>query len=504
MDYLTTVSQGLLLVLSWPNLLFPLGGTFLAMIVSFLPGVSGVTLMALALPLTLGLEPVQVILLYGAFVGGATFMGSITAILFNVPGAAPNAATMLDGHPLARRGEARTAIGCAAAASASGSIVGVVVLFAVLPPARSLLLSFGPLEFLLLGLWGLCTVVMVGRASVFKGVAMVGLGLALALVGRDPRTAEPRWTLGSDYLVDGLPLVPVLLGIFAIAEMIHLIASKRERIADLAGNVCLGGSVREGALAVVRHPILFLRCSMIGTLVGIIPGIGGTVASFVAYGHAVQTARPPTRFGEGDIRGVLAPEAAHDAKDGGSLLPVLAFGLPGSEGTAVLLAVLVLHGFVPGREMLDAQLVVSSALIWALLLSNCLTSVVGVLMARQLARITQVRTVLLIPWILGLVAVASIGYRGNPLDLLLACAFGLFGYLLSRFGWPRVPFVIAFVLATVIEDNLLLFLRLHELGRIGMFDRPVAMVLAGLLVLTFGCALLRFARTRATLGPEAS
>ena len=191
--------DGLGLVIVWPNILYPVIGTLLAMVVSFLPGISGVTLMALALPLTFSWSPLEVVLLFGALVGGATFMGSVTAILFNVPGTAPSAATMLDGHPLAQQGAARMALGCAATASALGSTIGVGILIGLLPVVRPLLLSFGPLEFLLLCVWGLTTVAMVG-GSPMRAWAMAGLGLTLAFIGRDPRTADPRFTFGADYL----------------------------------------------------------------------------------------------------------------------------------------------------------------------------------------------------------------------------------------------------------------------------------------------------------------
>jgi putative tricarboxylic transport membrane protein len=474
--------QGLALVFAWPNILYPVIGTLLAMVVSFLPGVSGVTLMALALPLTFSWTPLEVVLLFGALVGGATFMGSVTAILFNVPGSAPSAATLIDGHPMARQGEARTALACAATASALGSTIGIGVLILLLPVIRPLLLAFGPLEFLLLCVWGLTTIAMVGGRPV-RAWAMAGLGLALAFVGRDPRTADARFTFGTDYLQDGLAVVPVLLGLFAVAEIMRLVASGRKTIAvDDAG--VLRGSMRAGVWSVLRHPGLLLRCSLLGTVIGMIPGVGGTVASFVAYGHAVQTAKPPSQFGNGDIRGVLAPEAAHDAKDGGSLLPTLAFGIPGSEGTVLLLAALSLHGLAPGRALLEIQLPLVFVLIWALFLSNWLTSLLGLAVSGPLARLMVIRTDLLTPVMLALVALAAVAYRGEPLDLLLAAAFGVVGYYLVKHGWPRVPLVIAFVLGAVLEDNLLLTWRLAGLGRIGLSQRPAAIALALMILAT--------------------
>lgn len=482
MSFFEAGVQGWAIVLAWPNLAYPVVGTLLAMLAAFLPGLSGVTVMAMALPLTLAWEPIPALLFFAALVGGGTFMGSVTAILFNVPGSSPSAATLIDGYPMARNGEARTAIACSAAASALGSTFGIVILVLLLPWVRSLLLSFGPPEFLMLTVWGLATVALLGRGNWLKGLAAAGIGLLLAMIGRDPQTAEDRYTLGLDYLQEGLTVIPVLLGLFALTETIELMASQRASIAGELGPRAMRGSVREGIAAVWRNFGLFLRSSAIGTVIGAIPGVGGTVASFVAYGHAVQSSPDPERFGKGDVRGVLAPEAAHDAKDGGSLLPVLAFGIPGSEGTVMLLVLFEQHGIVPGRELMSAHLPLVFALIWALFLSNWLTSLVGLAVSGPLARITVLRTQILAPIILCLAAVGAIATRGLLGDLLVAAAFGVFGYLMRRHGWPRVPLAIGFVLGRPFETNLLLTLRLQELGRIDLLGRPIVLALALLIL----------------------
>ncbi|WP_068110987.1 tripartite tricarboxylate transporter permease [Tropicimonas marinistellae] len=481
-EILDSALEGLRLVFAWPNLIYPVAGTLLSMLFAFLPGLNGVTLMAIAITMTLSWDPVQIVLIFGAFVGGATFMGSITSILFNVPGSAPNAATLVDGHPMAEAGKARTAIACAASSSALGSTFGIIILLALLPFMRPLILSFGPPEFLLLAIWGLSMVAMLSGGLSAKGIIMTGIGLLLAFIGTSPLSATDRFTMGTDYLVDGLPIIPMLLGLFAVSEAIHLSQSERKSISGRLQAEELSGSITEGCLAPFRHAWLTLRCSFIGTIVGIVPGIGGTVASFVSYGHAVQTARDKEQFGKGDIRGVIAPEAASDAKDGGSLFPVLAFGIPGSEGTVLLLTALMVHGIVPGRALLDDQLPLVFALIWSLFFSNWLTSILGVAISGQLARITLIQTRFLVPVIFALVAVAAIVNRGRPEDLILAAVFGLFGYALKVYRWPRVPLVIALVLGGMFETNLHLTMRLYSFGRIDLLDRPVALVLLALLI----------------------
>jgi TctA family transporter len=472
--------EGLALVCSWPNILYPLGGTFLAMMVAFLPGVSGATLMTLAIPFTLSWDPVHVVLTFGGLVGGATFMGSVTAIVFNVPGTGPSAATLVDGHPMARQGLARTALGAAALSSALGSTFGIAVLILLVPVMRPAVLAFGPPELLLLTVWGLTTLAAISGGRSARALALAGLGLVLAFIGHDPRTGAPRLTFGSLYLWDGLGLVPVMLGVFSVAEVIGLAAAGRSTISGETRAAALGGSVADGARAVVKHLGLVVRSGAIGTVIGIVPGVGGTVASFLAYAHAVRTAKGPSRFGNGDVRGVIAPEAAHDAKDGGSLVPTLALGIPGSEATAVLMAALVLHGLAPGRDLLQTGLPLVFVLIWSLFLSNWVTSLAGLALVTPLARLTVVHLRLLTPLLLVLATLGAYLSRGRLADVALAFGFGIAGYYLKKHGWPRIPFVIALLLGGAFESNLHLSWQLVELGRVDVLTRPILLVLVAL------------------------
>jgi putative tricarboxylic transport membrane protein len=472
--------EALSLVLSWPLILYPVVGTLLAMVFSISPGLNSSTLMALAIPLTLGWDPLPLMLIFGAFVGGATFMGSVTAILFNIPGKAQNAATMLDGYPMTQLGQARTAIGCAAASSALGSTAGIMILIALIPVLRGAAMSLGPVEYLMLSIWGLTMLAALAGRSLVKGLAMAGLGLQLAFVGYDPRTAELRFTFGFDYLAEGISLVPAFLGLIALAEVIDLIAGRRETLSGMPTQTKPGGSSAEGIRAVFRNFGLFLRSSLIGTVIGAIPGVGSSVAGFIAYGHASQSARGKAKFGHGDIRGVLAPEAANDAKDGGALIPTLALGIPGGTGTAVLLGALALHGLVPGTQMLTDHLVLVFALIWSLFISNWLTSMLGLMIVSPMARLGTVRTSRLVPAILVLAAIGSFQFRGVFADVLCAFAFGVLGYFMKRHDWPRIPLVIALALAPLFETNLHLTLQLVELGRIDFWSRPIVVLLVAL------------------------
>ncbi len=464
-------------------------GTLVGMFFGILPGVSGVTAMALLIPLTFAWNLIPIILLFGSIYGGGTYCGSITAILVNIPGTAPNAATCLDGYPMAQRGEAKTALGASASASALGAAFGVFVLIAMLPLMRATVLAFGPSEFFMLAILGLAVIAVVSQGNLIKGLAAGGIGLLLAFFGRDPITGALRFTFGTLYLQDGIRLIPLFLGIFAVTEMISLAASRRKTISGMERLEQLTGSLWKGIFSIFRHFGLFIRSSIMGTIIGMIPGIGGTVASFVAYGHAVQTTKGSSQFGKGDIRGVIAPEACNDAKDGGSLVPVLAFGIPGSEGATLVMVAMILHGLIPGRQLMTENLHIAFLLIWALFISNQLTSILGVMIINQVTRLTVIRTHLLVPFIFILAVVGAYAERNAMGDVLLTFIFGLLGYLMKKHQYPRVSLVIALILGELFEVNFRQAMRLYDFGRLNFFDRPIFLAL---LVLTFVSLLYPF------------
>jgi putative tricarboxylic transport membrane protein len=339
-------------------------------------------------------------------------------------------------------------------------------------------------ELLLLVAWGLVAIAVITRGGIVRAGVATGLGLLLSFVGHDPVTGELRFTSGTLFLWDGISLVPAMLGLFSIAEMVSLGVSGRESISGVGTADRLTGSVIAGARAVFQHFGLFLRSSVIGTVVGAIPGIGGTVASFLAYGHAAQSAKDGGRFGQGDIRGVLAPEAAHDAKDAGALVPVLAFGIPGSDATAVLMAALVLHGLAPGRELMTTELPLVFALIWSLFLSNWVTSLLGLALVSPLARLTAVRVGVVVPLVLALATVGAFAEQHRVGDVVIATVFGAAGYYMKKHGWPRIPLVVALLLGPSLERHLHVTLRLHTLDRLDLAARPLLLLLGVLLAAT--------------------
>lgn len=498
MSSLDALLTGMSNVFSWPGILIPVAGTLLAMVASFLPGLGNASVAVLAMVLTLNWEPTSVLLLFGALTGGATFMGSITAIIFNIPGSVSSTPALLEGYPLSQRGLTRTAIACAATASAVGSVFGVLLLLAVLPVVEPLILKVGPLEILLIGVLGLLTIVAMPSKSKLKSACMVGLGLLFAMVGSEPLQGLPRWTFGSMELGAGIGMVPMIMGIFTISELIEWMKPVPVLGPETIKKASDQDSTRQGIYSVFKNWGLTLRCSAIGSLVGMVPGIGGTVAGFVAYGHAVQSnPKEQQTFGHGNIKGLIAPEAAVDAKDGGSLLPTLALGLPGSEACVILLAVFSMHGLVPGTPMLTTHLALTYTLVLALLFSNLLTSATGVLLAPALSKLGNLRIHRIALPCLLLCIFSAVQLEGRIMDLYVMLFFGVLGYFWRTYDWPRIPFVIAFVLASVIEKNLALTYQLTAVGRIDMLNSVMALGAVFAALLAMGWLWVKKSRTDA-------
>ncbi len=475
------------------ELLFLMLGMAIGLIFGAIPGLGGSCALALLMPLTYGLEPITALALSGGVMGAVPMGGSITAILLNTPGTAPNAATCLDGYPLAKQGKAGLAIGAAASANSIGGIIGTISVLAVLPIAKDLVLAFGPPEFFVLAVLGLITVATASRGKLLRGLITGALGLMISFVGYNDVVGGERFTLGIGYLWDGVHLVPALIGLFAVAEMINL-SVKGGSVSGDARNVEIT-SMWSGALETFRHWPTVLRGSLIGTVVGAIPGVGGVVASFLSYSMTVQASKDPESFGKGNIKGVIAPEAAINAKDGSALIPTLAFGIPGGAEMAVFLGILVLHGMQPGPMILTQNQAEIYGLIWALTASCLLASFIGLLVVRPLAMITLVDSEILVPAVICVALVGSYAVDAEIENVVVTAIFGLLGYLMIRFDYPRLTVVIAMVLGGTAERNYYQSMIMGD-GHWSIFvSRPIAAILvAGIVALLAWPALRGFAR----------
>jgi putative tricarboxylic transport membrane protein len=485
------VLQAFLGVLTSGSVMFVFIGVLLGLCFGMIPGLGGTTALALLIPITFSMESLDAMYLAGGVMGATSFGGSITAILLNTPGTAPNAATTFDGYPMAQQGRAGQAIGASATASAMGGLLGLFTLILFIPLAKEIVLLFGPVEFLLLTVLGLVAIAVSSRGKLLRGLIAGGFGLMFAFVGVDTISGATRFTLDTDYLWDGIPLVPTLTGLFAISQMIELalkggsVVSSNTTIASISG-------IWQGAAAVFKHWTVMVRGSVIGTIIGAIPGLGGTVASFIAYTSTVQSSRDPSSFGKGNIVGVIAPESANNAKDGGSLVPTVAFGIPGSAETAVFLGILVLHGIEPGPSLLLQNEREIYGLIVALTLSAVGASVIGLLTARWLVRITFVNVNILVPLVVTISLTGVYVLQGKPGDVLLALIMGIFGYLMIRFDYPRLTLVIALVLGETAERSFHQSLLISDQNLVGLImDRPQAIILVLATLLTLMLPALR-------------
>lgn len=461
-------------------------GLFIAAVVvglffGVVPGLGGKLAIVLFIPFAMSLEPEKGLVFLVAMHSVVHTGGSVPSILFGVPGTGPDAATVVDGYPLAQQGQAGRALGASLCASAIGGIIGALFLLAMLPIITPIVLAFSPAEFFLLAILGIVLISAVSGNSLRKGVIVGCFGLCLSFVGLSPETGEPRYTFGRLFLWDGVDFVTAVLAIFAVPELISLgvrggaIASKTDvkhyRMSE----------VLRGMRDVLRHRWLAFRTSLIGALVGLIPGLGGDAASWICYGHAVQTSREPERFGNGAIEGVIAPETANNSKEGGALLPTLLFGLPGSSGMAILLGAMVALGVQPGPQILIERPNLIWTLFGVLVLANVLGVAVLLAIAPRLARVARVRAAPLIPVILSLSLLGSYLSALNWQHLLVFLALGIFGYALKQFEWPRAPFVIGLALGGIAEVSLFQALALWGGS---FFMRPLSLVLLAMIALS--------------------
>lgn len=481
-------------VLAWPTIGILVIGTLIGLVFGMFPGLGGPVALALLIPVSFGMDQGNAMVLFGGAMGGVTFGGSITAILINTPGTAPNAATMFDGYPLAREGRAGEAIGASAISSAIGAIIGVMILILMIPVARNIILAFQPPEFFWLAVLGLTVIAAVSQDNMIKGLISGGLGLLVSFIGWTGVVSTYRYGFGTDYLWDGINVVIALLGVFAVAEIINL-TTENKTISKTGATSDWHDTISGVKQALAKWPLL-VRSSIIGTLIGIVPGAGGTVATFIAYMQAQMTSKDPDSFGKGNIEGVIASESANDAKDGGALLPTVVFSVPGSAVMVVLLGAFLLHGVTPGRALLTDDLPILATLIVALVFSNILTSAIGIVSANQLSRLTRVPIKLIVPTVLAVVFVGAYVLRNNIIDIGAVIVFGLLGYWMISFGYSRVAFVLGLILGPIAERGFLQGLAISDTGAWIFVTRPISLLLIALTLLSLSLPLVRNLRNR--------
>lgn len=470
---------GLLTAFRWDMLLAMFVGVVGGVVVGVLPGLTSTMGVALLIPVTFGMPPAVGLAMLGGMYCASTYGGSITAILLNIPGTPSACVTMLDGHPMAKRGEAARAIATATIASCVGGQLSNLCLLLMAPPLALFALKFGSLEYFLIALFGITIIASMSEKDLIKGLISGVLGFFLSMIGTHPLTGFQRFTFGQPALYDGISIVVALIGLYSVPEVIEMIRESR------TGERRLNARVDRGLVFYMKeyfeHKVVALRAAIIGIIIGIAPGAGGSVAAFVAYHDAKRTSKHPERFGTGIIEGVLAPETANNAEVGGALIPTITLAVPGSAVTAVFLGALMIHGLRPGPGLFTTHANVTYGFIFSMFLSNLIFVPVGLFIARYGARLIEAPVSLLAPSIMALSVIGSYAIQGSMEDVLIMLGMGLIGCMLTSFGVPREGMVLGLVLGSMAEGELARALSLvhGDLGRLmlQMATRPIALVI---------------------------
>ena len=486
---------GLGLVFQWPTIGFLFLGVGIGMWIGAVPGLGGVIGLILLLPFTFDMEPVNAFaLLLGMFAVTST-SDTIASVMLGIPGTAASQATILDGYPLAQKGQAARAFGAAFTVSAFGGVFGALILAVSLPIILPIIVAFASPELFMLGVLGVTMVGALSGGSMLKGLTIALLGILMSTVGYADSDPIPRYYFGTDYLLDQLPLIPVVLGLFAIPELMEL-AIRNVSISRVPKEQSEGGGMLEGVRDAFRNWWLATRCAAIGTYIGMLPGLGAAIVDWVAYGHAVQSAKDKTRFGSGDIRGVIAPEAANNATRGGSLLPTVAFGIPGSLGTAILLSVLLIVGLKPGPDMLTTELHITFSMVWTLVVANIAAAGLLMIWSRQVARVAFLPGHLVVPGVIVFVFMGA-WLAGVALgDWISLLVMGIIGFIMKRGGWPRPPLILALILGGIMETRFQISMVAND--GYSWFGRPIVLVILALVVLTVFFGVRSYLRDRAS------
>lgn len=457
---------------SWTLLMLGIG-VIMGLVLGIIPGIGGLAGTALLLPFTFSMDPIAAMaLLLG--LGATTSTGDpIPAVLFGVPGGAGSAATVLDGLPMAKRGEASRALSASYMSSLMGGLFGAALMGITIPILRPIMLYIGSPELLAFSVLGISFVATLSGNTPLRGLASAGLGIMIAMIGSDPQTGTLRYTFDTLYLWEGAPLTAVVLGLFALPELADLAISRTAISGNMAKTDKMG--MLQGARDCFKHWWLILRCSWIGAGLGAIPGIGGSVVDWVAYGHAARTEKGAQQtFGKGDVRGVIASESSNNAKEGGALVPTVAFGVPGSAGMAILLGAFMIHGLVPGPDMLSKHLHVTYSMVWSIALANILGAGLCYLFSEQFAKLATLRYTLILPTVLGIIYIGAFQGSRNWGDLWMLLIIGLLGWTMKQLKWPRPPLILGLVLGDIIERYL--FISIQRYG-VDWFARPIVIVI---------------------------
>jgi len=447
------------LIFSGAHFLYLLLGVVMGIFIGILPGLGGIVGFSILMPFIYGMDPVSALAMLIGLIAVIPTSDTFTSVLMGIPGSSASQATVLDGFSLAKQGQAARALSAAFSASLFGGLFGALILTLIVVIAKPIILFFGSSELFMLGILGISMVGVLSGDSFVKGFLACGVGLLLGTMGSAPATGEWRLTFGSYYLFDGLKVVTIGLAAFAVPEICDLL---RKNATIATKDEPLGKGWLQGLKDTIREKWIVLRCAGIGTMVGILPGLGGSVVDWIAYGHVVQTARDKSNFGKGDIRGVIAPESANNAKEGGGLVPTLLFGIPGSGSMAVFLGGLTLLGIEPGPALIEEDLQFTYVMVWSLALANVIGAGMCFAMSSKVEKITTIPYGILAPFMIMIICFAAFQVTRSIYDLYTLIILGAFCTLMKSYNWPRPALLIGFVLSDTLETYLYQAVQIYD------------------------------------------
>lgn len=477
-------------------------GTVGGMVIGALPGLSATMAIALLIPVTFGMEPVAGLVMLSAIYTSAVFGGSISAILLHTPGTPASAATAMDGYALTKEGKGLKALGISTISSMIGGTISALALLFLAPPLALVSLKFNAPEYFLIAIFGLTIIGSLAGESLVKGLASGVLGLMIGLVGMDIMHGYPRYTFGFITLESGIALVPAMIGLFSISQVLiqaeKIKNAKNNEVKESTDINLLQGSLLPSWAEFKTILPTIMRSSVIGVLVGILPGAGGDIGSWVSYNEAKRFSKNPEKFGKGSIEGIAASESANNAVTGGSLIPLLTLGIPGSATAAVLLGGLLIQGLVPGHQLFSAYAGITYAVMFGFLLANILMGVIGLLIAKHIVKVSTVPIGILSAVIVVLSIVGSYAINNNVFDIYVMAAFGLIGYFMRKTGFHPAPVVLAIILGPLAERSFKQSVVMSKGNLLTYFlGRPICIVLMLLIVLAlFAPVIMNYAQKK--------
>ena len=474
------IISGIMQVLTPTNILFMLAGTVGGLIVGALPGLTATMATALIVPFTFTMPPLSGLATLGAIYMAAIYGGAFSAILVNAPGTPSSIGTCFDGYPLAKQGRGQEAIVAATVASVVGGIVGVAALALLAPPLAAIAIKFGPPEYFWVSVFGITIISTLSSKSALKGFIGGCLGILLSMIGISPVGGDVRFTFGMPAMQGGIELICGLIGLFCIPEVLALIVQKAEELERLKPKKAKG-IIGTTARQVLKQKLNLLRSSILGTVVGIMPGAGGSIANLIAYNEAKRASKHPEKFGTGIIDGVIATEAANNATVGGGLIPLLTLGIPGTPTAAVIYGALLIHGLRPGMELFTAHADITYGFIFSLLIASLMMLVVGLAIGTGLNELlSRLPVRILVPSIVFLSIIGSYAIRNNMADVFIMLAFGVVGYIIRQREIDSGAVVLGLILGPLAEEGFvqsLLMSKALPMPWTIFFTRPLSILL---------------------------